>query len=61
KRWGAGVFLLGVGMFSYSALNSLGWAVVNDPLQGLPMGLTLIAGLFAIPSFFEFSLPGEIK
>ncbi|MBS3754050.1 MAG: hypothetical protein KGY46_11795 [Anaerolineales bacterium] len=59
KRWGAGVFLLGVGMFSYSALNSLGWAVVNDPVQGIPMGLTLIAVLVAALSLKQINKTGE--
>lgn len=61
RRWGKGLFLLGLGMFLYSAVNSLGWAVVNDPVQGIPMGLTLIAVLLAIPSFITFTDQGEMK
>lgn len=47
--WATGVTLLGLGMFIYSAINSLGWAIVNDRTQGIPMLITLIAALFIAP------------
>ncbi len=48
KPWGNGLTLFGMGMFTYSAINSMGWTVLNDPIQSIPMGITLlvvIAGL----------------
>ncbi|HEY9121583.1 MAG TPA: hypothetical protein VIM80_01170 [Brevefilum sp.] len=48
KSWGNGLTLFGMGMFTYSAINSMGWTVLNDPIQSIPMGITLlvvIAGL----------------
>jgi len=48
--WGRGILLFGLGMFAYSAVNSLGWAVVNDPGQGIPMLLTLVIIAGAAPS-----------
>jgi hypothetical protein len=47
--WGRGILLFGLGMFAYSAVNSLGWAVVNDPGQGIPMVLTLVVIAGAAP------------
>jgi hypothetical protein len=47
--WGRGILLFGLGMFAYSAVNSLGWAVVNDPGQGIPMILTLVMIAGAAP------------
>jgi hypothetical protein len=49
RRWGTSLTLVGMGMFAYAALNSLGWAIVNDPVQGLPMALTLLAAAAAVP------------
>jgi hypothetical protein len=48
-RWGRGVTLVGLGMFTYAAINALGWAVVNDPVQGIPMVLTVVLAVFAVP------------
>jgi hypothetical protein len=48
-RWGGGVTLVGLGMFTYSAINALGWAVINDPAQGIPMLLTIVMAVFAVP------------
>ena len=47
RRWGRSVFLLGVGMFTYSAINAFGWALHNDLAQGIPMILSV---LFVIPA-----------
>lgn len=47
--WGYGLTLVGLGMFGYSALNALGWAVVNDMRQGIPMIVAIVAVLVAIP------------
>lgn len=55
--WASGVTLLGLGMFIYSAINSLGWAVVNDQVQGIPMFVTLIAALIIAPYLIRRALP----
>jgi hypothetical protein len=47
--WGRGVTLVGLGMFGYSAVNSLGWAVVNDWVQAIPMAIAAVAVLVAVP------------
>lgn len=47
RRWGQLVFVLGIGMFLYSAINSFGWALHNDLAQGIPM---ILSALFAIPA-----------
>ena len=57
--WGKGLALFGVGMFTYSAVNSLGWAVVNDPIQGLPMTLTICAAAVAFPLLVRYHDEGE--
>jgi hypothetical protein len=49
KTWGKGLLLLGMGMFTYSAINSMGWAVINDPLQAVPMGITLVLVIILLP------------
>jgi hypothetical protein len=36
-RWGLAVTTLGAGMFGYSAINSLGWALHNDVVLAIPM------------------------
>ena len=46
---GWGVTLVGLGMFTYSVINALGWAVINDPVQGIPMILTVVLAVFAVP------------
>jgi uncharacterized membrane protein len=51
--WGRGVTLVGLGMFGYSALNSLGWAVVNDMAQGIPMIVAAVAVLVAVPYLLQ--------
>ncbi len=47
RRWGRCIFLLGVGMFTYSAVNSFGWALHNNLAQGIPM---ILSALFVIPA-----------
>lgn len=49
RRWGNGVLLLGLGMMSYAAVNSLGWALHNDPWTAVPMIATLALTLLALP------------
>ena len=49
KSWGKGITLFGIGMFTYSVINSMGWTVINDPIQSIPMGITLIIVIAAIP------------
>ena len=44
KRWGRLLALVGAGMFGYSAINSMGWAIHNAPALAIPMALSL-AGL----------------
>lgn len=51
--WGRGVTLVGLGMFGYSAINSLGWAVVNDMRQGIPMIVAAVAVLAAVPYLLQ--------
>ena len=48
-RWGSNVALLGLGMFTYSAINSFGWALHNDMTQGIPMIVTVVVAAFAAP------------
>ena len=49
KHWGNGLTLFGMGMFTYSAINSMGWTVLNDPVQSIPMGFTLLVVIAALP------------
>jgi hypothetical protein len=49
KPWGEGLTMFGMGMFTYSAINSMGWTVLNDPIQSIPMGITLVIVIAAIP------------
>jgi len=44
---------VGLGMFGYSAINSLGWAVVNDMRQGIPMIVAAVAVLAAVPYLLQ--------
>lgn len=46
---GQRILLLGLGMFFCSDVNSLGWAVLNHPMLGILMVLTLIVILGAAP------------
>jgi hypothetical protein len=47
--WGRGGSLVGLGMFGYSAMNSLVGAVVNGRVQGIPMVVAAVAVLIAVP------------
>ena len=49
KAWAKGLTVFGMGMFTYSAINSMGWAVINDPLQAIPMAITLVVVILALP------------
>jgi hypothetical protein len=51
KPWGKGITLFGMGMFTYSAVNSMGWTVINDPIQSVPMVITLLVVIAALPLF----------
>ncbi len=42
RRWGPPLALVGAGMFGYSAINSMGWAIHNQPALTIPMGLSLL-------------------
>jgi len=55
KKWGHGLTVFGMGMFTYSAINSMGWAVINDPVQAIPMGITLIVVLIALPLLIKIN------
>jgi len=48
-RWGQGLALFALGTLAYSGINSLGWALHNDPTQAIPMGLTLLGVALAVP------------
>ncbi|MDF1520504.1 MAG: hypothetical protein P1P73_08490 [Brevefilum sp.] len=54
KPWGNGLTLFGLGMFTYSAINSMGWTILNDPIQSIPMGITLVIVIAAIPLLIRF-------
>jgi hypothetical protein len=54
KSWGNGLTLFGMGMFTYSAINSMGWTILNDPIQSIPMGITLVIVIAAIPLIIRF-------
>lgn len=49
RSWGRGITLLGMGMFTYSAVNSMGWAIHNDVALAIPMIATLLLVLIAVP------------
>lgn len=53
KPWAKGITLLGLGMFTYSAINSMGWAILNDPVQAIPMVVTILVVLAAVPVLIE--------
>ena len=53
KPWGNGLTLFGMGMFTYSAINSMGWAVLNDPIQSIPMGFTLLVVIASLPTLLR--------
>ena len=48
-RWGQGLALFALGTLAYSGINSLGWALHNDPTQTIPMGLTLVGVALGAP------------
>jgi hypothetical protein len=53
KFWGNGLTLFGMGMFTYSAINSMGWTVLNDPIQSIPMVFTLLVVIAALPMLIK--------
>jgi len=55
KQWAKGLTLFGMGMFTYSAINSMGWAVINDPAQAIPMGITLIIVVAGLPFLIKYN------
>jgi len=55
KQWAKGLTLFGMGMFTYSAINSMGWAVINDPVQAIPMGITLIIVAAGLPFVIKYN------
>lgn len=40
-RWSLPVLTFAAGMLTYGAVNSLGWAIHNDAILAVPMGVTL--------------------
>ena len=53
KSWGKGITLFGIGMFTYSVINSMGWTLLNDPVQSIPMGITLLVVIAALPMLIK--------
>jgi hypothetical protein len=49
RGWGRGVTLFGLGMFSYAAINSMGWALHNNVAVALPMVAVLLLAALALP------------
>ena len=47
--WGKGVTLMGLGMFCYSAINGMGWALNHNPILTVPLILTIVLTLLALP------------
>lgn len=58
KSWGKGITLFGLGMFTYSAINSFGWAIVNNLTQGVPMLVTVVIAIFGVPILLRYT-PGK--
>jgi hypothetical protein len=54
KPWGMGITLFGLGIFTYSAINSLGWAFLNDSVQAISMGVTILIAFVGVPMFIGF-------
>lgn len=52
-KWGRGVALFGLGMFFYSSVNSLGWAIATSPVLAFPMVLTLILVIIVFPMLMK--------
>lgn len=48
--WGEKAALFGLGMFSYAAINSLGWALHHDFPMAVTMAGTLLLAALAVPS-----------
>jgi hypothetical protein len=48
-RWGRGLAMLALGMLGYSAINSSGWPLKNDPALLIPMVATLVLVIGAFP------------
>jgi hypothetical protein len=49
QPWARGFALVAFGMLGYSAINSAGWPIRNDPSLLVPMGATLTLVLVSIP------------
>lgn len=52
-RWADKVTLLGLGMFIYSAIDSLGWCLHTHPVMALPKASILIIGAMVIPKLVQ--------
>lgn len=48
-RWGRTVTVFGAGMFGYSAINSFGWALHNEPALTIPMSLSWVGVFLLLP------------
>jgi hypothetical protein len=48
RPWGRMLALLGVGMFTYSSINSLGWALHNAPGLAVPMLASLVGAALVL-------------
>jgi hypothetical protein len=57
RAWGPVVLLLGLGMFAYSAINALGWALHNDPSTAVPMFATLLLVALLVPTMVRRLAP----
>jgi branched-subunit amino acid permease len=49
REWGPLLALVAAGMFGYSGVNSMGWALHNDPVLPVPMGLSVIGLAWLFP------------
>lgn len=47
--WGPMVVVFGLGLFTYSCVNSLGWALHNSKTLAIPMITTFILAMAVIP------------
>lgn len=48
-HWGRSLALFALGTPAYSGINSLGWALHNDPTQAIPMRPTLVGAALGAP------------
>lgn len=55
RDWGPLLALVGAGMFGYSAVNSMGWALHNDRTLAVPMTLTLVG----LPPLLALAVKGR--